>query len=41
MILFGTIQALVNMWYLSNYSFDPEEKYAHFWKIFRNAIAKR
>jgi len=40
-ILFGTIQALVNVWALSNYSFDPKEKYASFWNIFRVTISKR
>ena len=40
-ILFGTIQGLVTTWALSNYSFDPEEKYAPIWSIFREAVSKR
>ena len=40
-VLFGTIQGMVNIWALSNYSFDPQEKYAPLWNIFREAIIKR
>ncbi len=39
-VLFCIIQGLVNIWALSNYSFDPEEKYTSLWKIFRESIAK-
>jgi AcrR family transcriptional regulator len=39
--LFGIIQGLVNIWALRNYSFDPKEKYAGLWSIFREAIIKR
>lgn len=39
MLLFGMIQGLVNIWALSNYSFNPEERYAPLWEIFRKAIA--
>ena len=41
MVLFGMIQGLVNIWALSNYKFDPQEKYAPLWQIFREAIIKR
>ena len=41
MVLFGIIQGLVNIWALSNYSFDPEEKYAALWSIFHEAVIKR
>jgi len=41
MVLFGTIQGLVNIWALSNHSFDPQEKYATVWSIFREAVIKR
>lgn len=40
MILFGTIQGLVNIWALSNYCFNPEEKYSTMWRIFREAVSK-
>jgi AcrR family transcriptional regulator len=38
--LFGIIQGLVNVWALSNYSFDPQKKYAALWDIFREAVVK-
>ena len=40
-ILFGMIQGLVNIWALSNYQFDPVEKYASLWNTFREAIIRR
>ena len=39
--LFGIVQGLVNIWALRNYSFDPKERYAALWSIFREAIIKR
>jgi hypothetical protein len=36
--LFGMIQGLVNMWALSDYSFDLVERYESLWKVFREAI---
>jgi len=36
--LFGMLQGLVNMWALSDYSFDLIERYESLWKIFRKAI---
>ncbi len=36
--LFGMIQGLVNMWALSDYSFDLVERYESLWKVFRKAI---
>jgi AcrR family transcriptional regulator len=41
MALFGIVQGLVNIWSLGNYSFDPKERYAALWSIFREAIIKR
>jgi len=40
-VLFGIIQGLVNIWALNNHSFDPQEKYAPLWSIFREAVIKR
>ncbi len=40
-VLFGIIQGLVNIWALKNYGFDPQEKYAPLWHIFREAVIKR
>ncbi len=39
-LLFSMIQGLVNFWALSNYSFEPEEKYEPLWHTFYEAIAK-
>jgi AcrR family transcriptional regulator len=41
MALFGMIQGLINSWALHNYSFDPLEKFASLWNIFREVIVKR
>jgi AcrR family transcriptional regulator len=38
MLLFGMIQGLVNIWALSNFSFNLTEKYESLWKIFRGAV---
>jgi AcrR family transcriptional regulator len=40
LILFGMIQGLVNIWALSNYDFNLEEKYSKLWKVFREAIVR-
>jgi AcrR family transcriptional regulator len=40
-VLFGIIQGLVNIWALNDYGFDPQEKYAPLWHIFREAVIKR
>lgn len=40
MLLFGMIQGLVNIWALSNYNFNLEEKYTQLWNVFREAIIK-
>lgn len=40
-LLFGMTQGLVNIWALSNYSFDPQQKYASLWHIFCEAIVSR
>jgi hypothetical protein len=41
MVLFSIVQGLVNIWALSNYSFDPQEKYVPLWNTFREAVTKR
>ena len=41
LILFGMIQGLVNIWALSNYDFNLEEKYERLWKVFRESIAEK
>ncbi len=40
-LLFAMMQGLVNIWALSNYSFNLEEKYQSLWRIFAKAIATR
>jgi len=40
-LLFGMIQGLVNIWALSNYSFNPQERYAPLWEVFREALVRR
>ncbi len=40
LILFGMIQGLVNIWALSNYDFNLEEKYERLWEVFRTSIIK-
>ena len=40
-IIFGTIQGLVNIWALSNYSFNPQERFEPLWNVLRDTIAKR
>lgn len=37
-IFFGMTQGLVNIWALSQYSFNLEEKYSATWNVFRDAI---
>jgi len=39
-LFFGTIQGLVNLWALSNYRFNLEQKYAPIFDILRKAITK-
>jgi AcrR family transcriptional regulator len=41
LILFGMIQGMVNIWALSNYDFNLEEKYSKLWKVFREAIVRK
>jgi len=40
-LLFGMIQGLVNMWALSNYNFNIQQKYESLWSVFREAVIKR
>jgi AcrR family transcriptional regulator len=40
-LLFSMMQGLVNIWTLSNHSFDLEAKYMPLWDTFRQAVAKR
>ena len=41
MQLYGMIQGLVNIWTLSNFSFNLVEKYKPLWKMFRDSIAAK
>jgi len=40
-LLFGMIQGLVNIWALNGYSFNPQERYAPLWEVFREAVEIR
>ena len=40
-VLFALIQGLVNIWSLSEGSFNLIEKYTSLWKIYREAVARR
>ena len=40
LLCFGAMQGLVNVWALSNYSFDLTEKYKSIWQVLHQAIAK-
>jgi AcrR family transcriptional regulator len=40
LLLFGMVQGLVNTWVLTNYDFDPQEKYSLLWNIYRQAVTK-
>jgi AcrR family transcriptional regulator len=40
-ILFGMMHGLANIWALSGYSFDSEERYETLWKVFREAVITR
>ena len=40
-IIFGTIQGLVNIWALSNYGFNPQERFESLWRILSEAIILR
>ena len=40
-VLFGIIQGLVNIWALSNYSFNPQDRYVPLWNTFREVVIKR
>lgn len=33
--LFGVIQGMVNVWVLSNYNFDPQERFSQMWELVR------
>jgi len=37
-LLFGMLQGIVNIWALSNYSFDLTAKYESLWSIYQKAI---
>jgi AcrR family transcriptional regulator len=39
LLCFGAMQGLVNVWALSNYSFDLTEKYKSIWQVLHQAIA--
>lgn len=40
-LLFSIIQGLINIWALSRYSFDLEQRYLPLWNLFRDAVVKR
>ena len=40
-LFFSTIQGLVSLWALSNYSFDLEKKYMPVLEVLRNAVRKQ
>lgn len=40
-LLFSIIQGLVNIWALSRYSFNLEQRYLPLWNLFRDSIIKR
>ena len=40
-IFFGMTQGLVNIWTLSQYSFDLKQKYAALWSVFREVVSRR
>jgi len=39
--LFGTIQGLVNVWVLSNYNFDPQDRFSKIWELMRAGLTSR
>jgi AcrR family transcriptional regulator len=41
LILFGMIQGMVNIWALSNYDFNLEEKYSRLWNVFCESIVTK
>ncbi len=40
-LLFSIIQGLINIWALSRYNFDLEQRYLPLWNLFRDAVVKR
>ena len=40
-ILFGTIQGLINIWALSNYRFNPQRKFEPIWNVLRATLVTR
>ena len=40
-LFFGMTQGLVNVWALSNYSFNLEQRYASIWSVFREVVIQR
>jgi AcrR family transcriptional regulator len=40
-MLFGMMQGVVNIWTLSNYSFDLHERYLRLWRIYETTLLKR
>jgi AcrR family transcriptional regulator len=41
MALFGSIQGLVNVWVLNNYSFDPQERFSQIWEFMRAGLTTK
>lgn len=38
LLLFGMIQGLIDIWALSNFNFDLDEKYSSLWSVFRRGV---
>jgi AcrR family transcriptional regulator len=41
MLFFSAIQGLVNIWALSNYNFNLQERYKPIWDLFHDSVVKR
>jgi AcrR family transcriptional regulator len=41
LLFFGMIQGLVNIWALSQYNFNLQQRYQAVWNVFRNSISPR
>jgi AcrR family transcriptional regulator len=41
LVLFGTVQGIVNIWALNGYNFDVKEKYASLWSVYCRTLTKQ
>jgi AcrR family transcriptional regulator len=41
MLLFSAVQGLVNVWALSNYSFNLQQRYEPLWRLFLDTVGRR